>query len=101
MAFVTNQNTASQFVGLLHSEQIFNTLISLSEAKNYIELSKKQKAQLKFFKKYNFNILKPKSSFNVLSNSAKNRVKAQLFSVGLSHSPLKQSNEASRDDVYL
>lgn len=101
MAFVTNQNTASQFVGLLHSEQIFNTLISLSEAKNYIELSKKQKAQLKFFEKYNFNILKPKSSFNVLSNSAKNRVKAQLFSVGLSHSPLKQSNEASRDTMEM
>lgn len=101
MAFVTNQNTASQFVGLLHSEQIFNTLISLSEAKNYIGLSKKQKAQLKFFEKYNFNILKPKSSFNVLSNSAKNRVKAQLFSVGLSHSPLKQSNEASRDTMEM
>ena len=101
MAFVTNQNTASQFVGILHSEQIFNTLISLSEAKNYIGLSKKQKAQLKFFEKYNFNILKPKSSFNVLSNSAKNRVKAQLFSVGLSHSPLKQSNEASRNTMEM
>ena len=101
MAFVTNQNTASQFIGLLHSEQIFNTLISLSETKNYIELSKKQKAQLKFFEKYHFNILKPKSSFNVLSNSAKNRVKAQLFSVGLSHSPLKQSNEASRDTMEM
>ena len=66
MAFVTNQNTASQVAGLLHSEQIFNTLISLSEAKNYIELSKKQKAQLNFFEKYHFNILKPKSSFSWL-----------------------------------
>lgn len=101
MAFVTNQNTASQVAGLLHSEQIFNTLISLSEAKNYIELSKKQKAQLNFFEKYHFNILKPKSSFNVLSNSAKNRVKMQLFSVGLSHSPLKQSNEASRNTMEM
>lgn len=101
MSFVTNQNTASQFVGLLHSEQIFNTLISLSEAKNYIELSKKQKAQLKFFEKYNFNILKPKSTFNVLSNSAKNRVKAQLFSVGLAHSPLVQSNKSSRDTMEM
>ena len=101
MSFVTNQNTASQFIGLLHSEQIFNTLISLADAKKYIDLSKKQKAQLKFFEKYNFNILKPKSTFNVLSNSAKNRVKAQLFSVGLSHSPLVQSNKSSRDTMEM
>ena len=101
MAIATERNTASQFVTLVHSEELYNELASIAYKKGYLDLTDTQKSELDFFEKYNFSALKKNSTYNVLSNRNENKLKAQLFTVGLPKSPIVESNRASRNVMEM
>ena len=101
MAFMAKQNPASQFTGLIHSEELYNELTFEALNKGYLTLTDKQKSELDFFKKNNFDLLKKKSVFNVISNRACDKLKAQIFTVGLPKAPLSESAKASRNVMEM
>lgn len=101
MAFMAKQNPASQVTGLIHSEELYNELTFETLNKGYLTLTDKQKSELDFFKKNNFDLLKKKSVFNVISNRACDKLKAQIFTVGLPKAPLSESAKASRNVMEM
>lgn len=89
-------SSAAKMTSVIRSEQLYNRLALAASNAGYLTLTEKQFDQLRYLRKFGFiELPRSGSEYIVISDSAKQTLKAKIITPGLPHSPLKESNAAS------